>query len=960
MSCKLLFFLVLMQFPVLCKAQNTIALPAVANYSKQVYGGGLQNWKIKEDHNGIIYIANNEGLLSYDGRFWNIYPLPNRTIVHSIEITSDSRIYVGGQDEVGYFDAGYNGRLQYHSLIQSFPADRKSFGDVWDIVSFKNEVFFRTNKGIYKLSNGKVTVYNPQTEWLYMGKCNGTLYAQDVTQGMMSWENGTWKIIENQQSLKKNDPITSIISLPAGQSILTTLKSGLFAFDSSGITPRVFSNEQRFIKARIYGAVALSENQLALGTSNEGLLIIDFEGNIIQTIKTSEGLQNNNVLSLLADERGNIWLGLDNGIDMISYNSAIKLLNPLQQNGSGYTALINNNELFLGTTNGLYSTRLQNLKDLSFSLGQFIPVKNTTGQNWSLANIAGHVLLGHHEGAFEIKKDIAIPLKTNTGFWNFNLFNNDSFVVAGTYSGIEIFKLEKEKINYAFNIPHFTESSRYVAIDSDKNIWVSHPYHGIFKIQPLDNGTFNIQKYTDKEGLPSILNNHIFKIRNEILAATSKGIYLYNKTKNTFEASPYYKSILGDQSIRYLKESPAGNVWFVHEKTLSVIDFTGKNPEIIPIPQLTNKILSGFEAVYPYNENNILVSGEKGFFHINYEKLKSNLRPLKVQVRTVKISDGKDSLLFGGYYAGVNEKQLQLKNIPFLPYSWKTIRFEFSATAFAYPEDLEYAYRLRGFDAKWSDWSNRTEKEYSNLDAGDYTFEVKVRNSVNTESEVATYKFKMLAPWYFSTQALFFYILIFAAGLFFLYKWLKKKFRLQRQKYEQEQVRLKYIHDLEQNKTRNELIALQNEKLETDISFKNAELAAAAMHLVKKGELLTKIKKDLSQVTKEMRNPETIAAIKDVVKKVGDDDKLDEEWESFARHFDAVHSGYLVNLKARHPDLTSNELKLCANLRMNLSTKEIAQLMNISVRGVEISRYRLRKKLVITTEINLFDYLMKI
>ena len=214
MTRKLLFFLVILLFPVLCFAQNTIALPAVTNYNKQSYGGGLQNWKIREDKNGIIYIANNEGLLTYDGRFWNIYPLPNKTIVHSIEITSDSRIYVGGQDEVGYFDVGFNGRLQYHSLIQSFPADRKSFGDVWDIVSLKDEVFFRTTKGIYKLNNGKISVYNPVTEWLFLGKCKDELYAQDVPQGLMHWENGNWKPVVNKASFKSSDAITSI--LPSG------------------------------------------------------------------------------------------------------------------------------------------------------------------------------------------------------------------------------------------------------------------------------------------------------------------------------------------------------------------------------------------------------------------------------------------------------------------------------------------------------------------------------------------------------------------------------------------------------------------------------------------------------------------------------------------------------------------------------------------------------------------------
>ena len=71
-----------------------------------------------------------------------------------------------------------------------------------------------------------------------------------------------------------------------------------------------------------------------------------------------------------------------------------------------------------------------------------------------------------------------------------------------------------------------------------------------------------------------------------------------------------------------------------------------------------------------------------------------------------------------------------------------------------------------------------------------------------------------------------------------------------------------------------------------------------------------------------------------------------------------MHSDYIVHLIEIHPNITNNEIKLCAYLRMNLSTKEMAQLMNISVRGVEISRYRLRKKLNLPTEVNLFDYLI--
>ena len=178
--------------------------------------------------------------------------------------------------------------------------------------------------------------------------------------------------------------------------------------------------------------------------------------------------------------------------------------------------------------------------------------------------------------------------------------------------------------------------------------------------------------------------------------------------------------------------------------------------------------------------------------------------------------------------------------------------------------------------------------------------------------------------------------------------------------YEEEQSRLQYLHQLELDKNEKEIVALKNEKLEAEIRYKNKEVASASMHLVKKGELITKMKDELQRLTKSTDNEKSMDSFKKMIKTLGEDDKMDKDWEHFAQHFDKVHSDFVVGLKEKHPTITPNELKLCAYLRMNLSTKEIAQLMNISVRGVEISRYRLRKKLGIQSETNLFDYLIDI
>lgn len=951
-------------YPLLVSGQNTIGLPDVINYPKQSYGAGLQNWDIRQDKNGIIYIANNEGLLSFDGRNWNLYPLPNRTIVRSVEVGPDGKIYVGGQDELGYFVPGPNGRLQYQSLTPYLPAKDQSFGDVWDIVFYKNDIFFRTLYKVFRFTNETMAAYTAPTEWSFLGLCNGRLYAHDFKVGIMSFDNNIWAPLFQQNALPSNDPVTGILSIEKTSSLITTLKNGLFQLSADGITKLESANNRLFESERIYAATRVNDQWIALATNNSGIYITDLKGNIIQSFSTTDGLQNKNVLSIFLDNQQNLWLGLDNGIDMIAYNSAIKEINPFAQDGSGYSALIFNNKLYAGTSNGLYSVTLQPTTDLSFSRGSFIPVNNTKGQVWGLAAINNQLLLGHHEGAFVVTDNGAQQLSSNPGFWNFVPLSATfptSQLVAGNYKSLVFFDYNGGKFTPTFAVPGFQESSRFVAIDNDDNIWVSHPYHGIYKIIKSSNGLYSHSVYTDKKGLPSTLNNHVYKIKNEVIAATEKGIYSYNKQQDRFEPSAYYQKLLGSQSLRYVKEDKTGNIWFIHEKSLGVADVSGKEPVIIYFPELNNTLLSGFEFIYPVDEYNVFLGGEKGFFHLNYEKYKRTIPQLQVQIRTVRIGNKNDSLLFGGYFGNVNEKQVQDKNkIPSINHNRKTIRFEFSASVYGYQSNLEYSYRLKGFDNSWSDWAKRTEKEYTNLPAGEYSFEVKVKNNLGTESAVASYSFVIRPPWYLSLWAKIMYAVLFAGIIYSFYKWQQKKLWRQQAKYEEEQKKLLYIHELELSKTESELVALRNEKLEADINFKNSELASSAMHLVKKGELLTKIKAELTQVMKGVDNPQVIAELKKMTRSLSEDDNMDKEWENFTKHFDKVNSDFVLVLKEAHPSITPNELKLCAYLRMNLSTKEIAQLMNISVRGVEISRYRLRKKLGITSETNLFDYLINI
>ena len=954
--------LTILLFWIFCSAfgQNTIGLPEIANYYKQAYRGGAQNRQIRQDRNGILYFANSEGVLSFDGVYWKTYPLPNKSIVRSLDFGPDNKLYVGGQDEFGYFSTDKQGKLVYNSLKHLVPEGERSFTDVWNIFFYNRKTFFQTSNKIFEISEGHCTVYKSE-RWRFIGLSNNQLIAQDHNKGLLQFKNGVWAPFITASEFPDDYFVTSVTPISKDSSLITTIKHGVFVLSGNRVTrlqsPFLASIANKFISS----SAVINENHIALATNLDGCFIIDRQGALVQSFSRKEGLQNNNILDIFIDKEKNMWLGLDNGIDFIAYSNAIKHIYPDGQNeGSGYAALIHNNSLFVGTSNGLYKVPLYNQQDLSYVKGAFEPVANTRGQVWNLSEVNGQLLLGHHDGAFVIENNSARPFDNTSGFWTFLPYANvlpSSTIVTGSYQGINFYQYQNGKIINNNTNAHF-ESARFVLVDNG-TVWVSHPYKGIYAVKPSAGAGWHVKQYGPKEGITSVNNNYIFRISNQVLVCTEKGIYEYNRGTDAFQPATFYNNLFKGKSIRHLKEDGAGNIWFVHDKLLGVVTRSGPKPEIIYLTELTNKYVSGFEYIYPVNNNNIFIGAEKGFYHINFEQYRKNKCPLQVHLRTVKAINERDSTLFGGYLGEVNVINDSVKqHRTTVDHSWNSFLFEFSAPVYGQQANIEYSYYLEGFDDKWSEYSKKTDKEYTKLSAGTYTFRVKARNNLGDESEVSSYTFTVLPPWYQTYWAYFLYTLLFLGGLYLLYIIQKRKYVKQLQQYEEEQKRLQYLHQLELEKNEKEIIKLRNEKLEAEINHKNKELASTAMHLVQKGEMFTKIKEEVIKLKKTTPVEKSSDDLKKIIRIISEDDKMDEDWEHFAIHFDKVHSDFLLAVKEHHPKLTPNELKLCAYLRMNMSTKEIAQLMNISVRGVEISRYRLRKKLQIPTEMNLFDYLL--
>jgi ligand-binding sensor domain-containing protein/DNA-binding CsgD family transcriptional regulator len=929
----------------------------INNYSKKIYNGGTQNWDVAVSSEGLMYFANNEGLLRYDGVFWKKFPISNQTIVRSLGL-ADDKIYVGGQGELGYFESKGNRDLEYNSLTYTIPEKYREFSEVWDIVVRDEAILFRTERYVFHYLNEKMSVYDTGGPIHFLGVLNDEVYVHDEYKGLLKFTGESF--ILSDFSHKPDSPVTAFLPFNQDTFLITTLKDGIFSFDTKDLTPFKTPLDEFFKEKSIYSACQLADGQYVFGTTPDGLLFTDRNFQKNRFLGRKEGLQNTNVLAINTDLAGNLWLGLDNGIDYVEVNSAYTYIYPDGNlEGTGYTAAIFEDKFYLGNSNGLFS-KDWNDNDKMESESPFKKIQNAEGQTWGLHQSEGELFLGMHNGAFQIKNQKPISIPNFKGVWNY-LRLDEKHIVAGHYNGMTVLRKENGAYRKYKEIEGLAESSRLLAKESQYILWMSHPYRGVYRVVlNEDYSTQSVKRYGAYDGLPSDNLNHTFKIRNEVVFAGETGVYRFDKKDMSFKAIESYNKIFQEYGrVKMLKEDAEGNIWFMAGETCGRLTIDDNGLEIkvstVTFPELSTKLVGGFEFVYPHNSQNVFFGAEKGFIRFDVEKYSASDFSLKAKISEFRLNNEKDSLLYTSIGTKLEEDEISLSS------DENTLYFAYSANAYRNPEEIRFQTKLEGISTKWSEWTDKAEKEYTNLDHGDYTFMVRARNAAGIVSEVEKVSFSISAPWYLSTLAYILYGFALIAAIFFSLRkqskdFEKEKVSLQNQHEEQEKIFRKRVEDSEL-----ELSRVRRQKLETEVEFKNQELASATLHLVQKREMLAGLKNDLSKLLAKMRNQEARPQdLQKLIRLVERDLENDSEWDQFAHHFDQVHQGFLSRLKEKYPVLSPNDLKLCAYLRMNLSSKEIAPMMAISVRGVEAGRYRLRKKIMLPNDANLRELMMNI
>lgn len=912
-------------------------LPPIIKYSPAIYAAGNQNWMICQDKNQTIYFANNEGLLEFNGSNWNLYKSPNETIIRSVKVI-DNKIYTGCYMEFGYWTKLNNGQLKYTSLSQKIKNKIKDDEQFWNIINYDQWVLFQSLNRIY-IYDTKTKSFNiiePKNNIVKSFKTTTAIYFQTLNEGLFEIENGKSQLISDHLILK-NCRITNLFNDEDGL-LIQTQNNGIYRLVGSNLSK--FTVDSEIDSSSLYSSQLLSDGSIALGTVSNGLFIISNLGKIKYHITQNRGLSNNTILSLFEDVDKNLWIGLDNGINCINLQSPVKSFSDDSGFfGTVYASVLYNNKLYIGTNQGLF------YKEYNLS-SNFQFINGTKGQVWSLFENEGTLFCGHDSGTFIVENGIARNIFSASGTWKFEKVpNQKNLIIQGNYYGLSVLEKVGNIWQFRNKLIGFDYSSKYFELTNSLNCFVSHEYKGVFSLQ-IENNFARIKSFKTLSFPKKGKNSSLSKFNNNIYYANKEGVFKYNSIKNKFEKEKLLSSVFeeDDYTSGKMIVDKSNKIWlfsknYIHYFTISKLGNSLKQNTISIPSSLTNSML-GYENITNLTGFEYLIGTTDGYYRMNISDL--SFKNYSVSISNIKINKLNEAI-----------SDISISDEGSFNHDENNISLSFSVPEYNKYINAEYKYLLEGFQDEWSEWSSKSTVNFENLPTGFYSFKVKSK-IVNSETDnIAEYNFRIKKPWYATVFALLCYLILGIITANYIHKAYKNHYQKQQEKLIEENNLLLEIQQLENEQ---QLMKIKNEQLSQDFDAKNKELALSTMSLIKKDELLALIKEDLKGSTAEGGKNNIKSVISTITRNISED----KSWNVFKEAFDTADKDFLKKVKAAHPTLTPNDLRLCAYLRLNLSSKEVAPLINISVRSVEIKRYRLRKKMELPHEQGLVEYILSI
>jgi len=777
-------FLYSILLPVISLAQSERieGLSFIHNIEAEEYGEHSQNWDIIQDDRGMIYIANGNGVIEYDGENFKLIELPKSGTIRSLVIGENNRVYVGGVEEIGYLQPNINGDMEYVSLLPKLIDKYKNFTDVWDASYDGESVFFRTYN--FLLRYYKDSVYAYKTETVFGGSfiINDQYYVSIDSKGLYTLQDDFLVPAPYGDQFKDSYYFTYGIEGNNNKALFSS-NDQLYWYNPSArnrnfaITRFKTEVDQYLKEGRIYRYHKTSDNNYLIGTlADKGVVLIDSAGNLIKTINSGHGLLNGGVYNVNSDKRGNAWLAMSKGLASIEISSPITFWDDrLGLKGSVEDIIKYKGIIYVGTAQGVYyldeNNRFQPIGDFKQQCWDFLIYRQPGDKSET------RLLTTGGSNIFEIKDLKLYPvwnlINSSPAFSLYQSSENPQLLYAGLAKGMVAIKNENGSFVEEEMITQIKKPVRSIEQDQEGNFWLGLFRNGAVKLELDKNGKKSISEklYNRDDGFRSTKNILIYPFKDRLIFASDKGFHKYDYDKDCFVPDSTLGRSFGDGSrdVFEFQEMANGTVWCTGLKNRTgeigygTLQKDGSYKwTYAPFRRIPGMMIFG---MYVEDNGRAWIGGSKGLYCYRPEMERSR-EPFLTLIREVNL--GKDSVIFSGnsYQIINNEKYIVYDSVvqysTDIDYSFNNLTFHFAALSYEDIDNNQYAYYLEGYEDKWSGWTVNSFKQYTSLPSGDYIFHVKSKNVYGAQSNIASFQFTINPPWYRSIIALIAYVVFFA------------------------------------------------------------------------------------------------------------------------------------------------------------------------------------------------------
>jgi len=871
-------------------------VPLLQNYTPSQYQNKGKIWDIQSAPNGIVYMAADKGLIEFDGKTWNSFKGSNG-FTRSLLIVNDSLLYSGSDLDFGVWKRNKYQSFDYTSLYP-FKEDISDINEeFWGVYQVNDNVLFSSSKNIYVYKNQHFTKISAPNSFTGGFTVNDSLYFADKKSGLYLFDGLALKQVLSFPP-EVDFELAGIYHLPRG-TLLVTKNSGLYLFSSGKLSLIDNAVTQKLTAAKVFSFEPLGDKYLAFGTILKGLYITDLNGRIIHQINKNKGLPNNTILSLHYSPAGKLWLGMDYGVTAIDLQKKITTFYDFRGDfGTASSALVSNRIFYLGANQGLYKSTWNDLNNDS-EYNKFQLISGSEGQVWCLEEIDKTILFGHDQGLYRLSGNSVQKISSVPGVWTIVPYKE--YLLTGNYNGISIFKKTGNGWTFLKKMELILGSCNQVIVEKENILWVNIPNFGIIRAV-LDNNLYPTERLIIKE--------MEFEGDNPFLLQSDTGMHLVtDKFQFTFSSS----------EKKFLKKA-----------------------EVMPQPEIEGLLTGIYQprAIHQDYEFYPVYNG----FALKYLRSDGDKKPENFAINVRKIIAMGNHPETTVFYPGAT-----------IPFRQNNLKIECIVPN---QDKVLYQYKLSE-SGKWSNWNPDNIISFFNLKQGKYTLFIKA--TVNGDlTETQTISFRIQAPWYLTWYAFLSYFLVVAFiifGIRALQKLSLKKqrklhlikeqrsLREQAEKYRQKAVQLEQDHLKE-----------EYNKLKQQLRTKTIELACKARVDEEKNRVLLSLKEKFERIQKE---PGLVKIMLNEINRILES-SIDTEVNAFEIQIDELHQEFYRKLKTSYPGLSNHDLRLCAYLKIGLNSKEIADILNILPSSAFISRSRLRKKLNINADEDLYEFLNSI